>query len=43
MKGPCPICNIPQSDQHSLSQSGKCDAIKAGKLEEWKRKVGKRI
>lgn len=43
MKGPCPVCNIPVGDQHSLSQSGKCDAIRGGKLEEWNKKIGKQI
>jgi hypothetical protein len=43
MKGPCEVCKIPQSDQHSLSQSGKCDAIRGGKLESWNVKVGKKL
>ena len=36
-------CPCGAGDQHSLSQSGKCDAMKKNKLGEWQAKVGKRI
>jgi hypothetical protein len=36
-------CPCGAGDKHSNAQSGKCDAMKKGKLKEWQQKVGKRI
>ena len=39
----CPVGCGAIKDQHSLSQSGKCDAMRKGKLEDWQKMVGKKI
>lgn len=36
-------CGAVAKDQHTLSQAGKCDAMKNGKLGDWQKNVGKRI
>lgn len=29
----CPICGVSPRDQHSLSEAGKCDGIRNGKIQ----------
>lgn len=36
-------CPCGASNQHSLSQSGKCDAMRKGKLDSWQQNVGKKL
>lgn len=39
----CSHCGISNKHQHTLSESGRCDAIRKGKFTEWSKNVGKKL
>lgn len=38
----CPVCHLPQKDQHSLRESAVCDGIRKGYLSKDAQKTAKK-